>query len=126
MAEEIWKSWEGRPPKTIANPTFNKHIKEIAEIAKLNAVVQRRNTIKGVVKIEWVPKYSMVKAHTCRRTFATNCYLMGIPVKTIMMVTGHRTEKAFMKYIKVSKEQHANIMMSFFKKEEEPVMRKAN
>jgi integrase len=115
LAEEIWNSWGGRPPKPIANPTFNEHVKTLAAAAELDSLVQRRNTIKGQVTVEWVPKHEMVKAHTARRSFATNCYLMGIATRTIMAVTGHRTEKAFMKYIRVSKEEHANKMAEAFK-----------
>lgn len=129
LAEEIWNAWGGKPPKSIHNSDFNAHIKVIAEKAKLDAVVQKRNTIKGVVSIEWVPKHQMVKAHTCRRSFATNCYLMGVPVQTIMAVTGHKTEKAFKKYIRITKEQHANIMMEYFKKSAEDkssIMKVAN
>lgn len=126
IAVEIWKTWENKPPRYIANPTFNKHIKEIAKLAGLDSMVQRRRTVKGVVKIEWVPKWKMVKAHTCRRSFATNCYLMGVPVKTIMAITGHKTEKAFMRYIRVTKQQHADVMMSYFNQKGETIMRKAN
>jgi integrase len=113
IAAEIWDSWKGLPPQQ-NNPSFNKDIKLIAEIAGLNSLVQKRNTIKGVVTIEWVPKFKLVKAHTCRRSFATNSYLMGVPIQTIMAVTGHRTEKAFKKYIRITKETHANIMADFF------------
>lgn len=113
IAEEIWDSWKGLPPKK-SNPDFNAEIKEIAKLAGLDEMVQKRNTIKGRVNIEWVPKWTMVKAHTCRRSFATNCYLMGIPIQTIMAVTGHKTEKAFKKYIRITKETHASIMAGYF------------
>ncbi|GAA4327733.1 hypothetical protein GCM10023149_31320 [Mucilaginibacter gynuensis] len=32
---------------------------------------------------------------------------MGVPSITIMAITGHRTEKAFLKYIKVTPKEHA-------------------
>jgi hypothetical protein len=128
LAEEIWNYWQKNPPKKIDNPTFNEHIKTIAEKAGFDELVQKRNTIKGQVTIQWVKKFEMVKAHTARRSFATNCYLMKIPTRTIMAITGHRTEKAFLKYIRVTKDQHVQIMASFFKNigEKETVMRKAN
>lgn len=127
LAQEIWSYWQKNPPKKIDNPTFNEHIKTIAEKAGFDEPVQKRNTIKGKVSVQWVKKFEMVKAHTARRSFATNCYLMGMPSKTIMAVTGHRTEKAFLKYIRVTKDQHANIMADFFKRNSEtPIMRKAN
>jgi integrase len=116
VAEQIWNEWKGLPPKQ-SNPEFNEQIKLIAEKAGLNEMVQKRNTIKGRVIVEWAPKFKMVKAHTCRRSFATNCYLRGMPMQTIMTVTGHKTEKSFKKYIRITKEQHAAIMAKNFNQE---------
>ncbi|MBL0282281.1 MAG: tyrosine-type recombinase/integrase [Bacteroidetes bacterium] len=48
--------------------------------------------------------------HTARRSFATNQYLEGVPSITIMAITGHKTEKAFMKYIKVTPKGHAELL----------------
>ena len=46
-------------------------------------------------------KYKFVTVHTARRSFATNLMLDEIPVPSIMRVTGHKTESAFWKYIKI-------------------------
>lgn len=119
-AKRIWDSWNGLPPK-IANQVFNRQIKEIAEKAGITEQVQSRNTIKGVVKLEWLPKCKMVTAHTARRSFATNAYSAGMPVKTIMSITGHTTEKAFNKYIRFSKAEHASIMQEFLRRKESGV-----
>ena len=56
------------------------------------------------------PKHELVTTHTARRSFATNQYLAGFPTISIMNITGHRTEKAFMKYIKVTPRQHAEAL----------------
>jgi integrase len=125
IAKEIWDSWKGVVPKH-SNPEFNAQIKIIAEKAGLKEMVPSKTTIKGVVKTEWLPKCQMVKAHTMRRSFATNCALEGIPKQTIMSVTGHKTEKSFMKYVKITKVEHAGIMAGFFNKTEQTVMKKAN
>lgn len=125
-AKKIWDSWQGLPPR-IPNPTFNEQIKTIAEAAKITEQTQSRTTIKGVVKIEWLPKFKMVTAHTARRSFATNAYAGGMPVKTIMSITGHKTEKAFNRYIRFTKTEHASIMQEYLKKRnDEAVMKKAN
>jgi len=123
-AKMLWDGWQGLPPR-IPNPTFNENIKLVAEKARITKPCQRRDTIKGDVKIEWLPKFKMVTAHTARRSFATNSFLKGIPNETIMAVTGHRTEKAFKKYIKVDKEQHAAIMQKHFNKGTEEQKQKA-
>ena len=43
---------------------------------------------------------------------ATNMYLAGIPTIAIMKITGHKTEKEFMKYIKITEEQTAMELMN--------------
>ncbi|MCD7940142.1 MAG: tyrosine-type recombinase/integrase, partial [Bacteroides intestinalis] len=55
-------------------------------------------------------KYELVTSHTARRSFATNLYLSGFPAISIMQITGHCTEKAFMAYIRVTPEQHAELL----------------
>jgi len=57
-------------------------------------------------------KWELITVHTARRSFATNAYLAGVPTISIMKITGHRTESAFMKYIKISQEQNADLLSS--------------
>ena len=47
-------------------------------------------------------KCDLVKTHTARRSGATNMYLAGILTIAIMKITGHKTEREFMKYIKIT------------------------
>ncbi len=54
-----------------------------------------------------IPKYELITSHTARRSFATNLYRRGIPSTQLMMLTGHKTEDSFMKYIKVTAEDNA-------------------
>ncbi|MFZ4058791.1 MAG: tyrosine-type recombinase/integrase [Ferruginibacter sp.] len=61
----------------------------------------------------------MVTTHTARRSFCTNMYLMGVPVPTIMSISGHRTQKSFMMYIKATGEEHAQIMRKFWDEKSE-------
>jgi len=48
-------------------------------------------------------KWLKIRTHTARRSFATNAYLAGIPMRDIMQITGHRTTESFLKYIRVTK-----------------------
>jgi integrase len=52
-------------------------------------------------------KWQLVTTHTARRSFATNLYKSGFPTLSIMAITGHTTEKSFLKYIKVTPDEHA-------------------
>jgi integrase len=91
----------------INDQKVNKLIKHIASLAKINDLVPVEK-IKGGVKIkEDLPKHKLIKTHTARRTGATLFYLAGIPTLDIMKLTGHKTEREFLNYIKLSKEETA-------------------
>lgn len=85
----------------------NHHIKEIGRRAGIIETIGIEK-IKGGRKVpEWVPKCDLIKTHTARRSGATNMYLSDMKTIEIMKITGHRTEKNFLKYIKVTKEENA-------------------
>lgn len=50
-------------------------------------------------------KYEWITTHTARRSFCTNEFLAGSPVKLIMKISGHKTEKDFYKYIRITPEE---------------------
>ena len=61
------------------------------------------------------PKYELVSSHVCRRSFATNLY-GKIDTLTIMKITGHKTEKQFLEYIKITPKEYAEKLKDFWKK----------
>ena len=87
---------------------MNEYVKELAELAKLNETILISFTQGGIKQTKTFLKHQLITMHTARRSFATNAYLMGVPTISIMKITGHRTEKAFLKYIKISQEDNAN------------------
>jgi integrase len=96
-------------PKALSNQKFNHYIKEVCKQAGL--VEQGR--LSSNPKIEL---YKCITSHTARRSFATNLYIDGYPIIEIMKITGHKTEKAFLKYIKVSKLDAAKRLNAYMKK----------
>jgi integrase len=52
-------------------------------------------------------KADLICSHTARRSFATNAYKKGLPISSIMQITGHKTESSFRKYIQLSGKEHA-------------------
>lgn len=90
----------------------NKYIKEIAREAKITEAVEISFIEKGIKKKKTIEKCDLVKTHTARRSGATNMYLAGVPTLAIMKVTGHKTEKEFMKYIKITEEETAMELMN--------------
>jgi len=96
-------------PKTYEQ-RVNKIIKVIAKKVGINNREQIEK-IKGGLKVKTtIPKYDLIKTHTARRTGITNLYLAGIPTLAIQKLSGHRTEINLLKYIKVTKEQNADIL----------------
>jgi len=57
-------------------------------------------------------KWLQIRTHTARRSFATNAYINGVPLLSIMQITGHKTTQNFMKYIRISKLENAMKLMN--------------
>jgi len=55
----------------------------------------------------------LISSHDARRTFATLSYLKNIPIVTIMKITGHRTPKAFLRYVQISRLDHAKLFSKY-------------
>ncbi|MFV0364287.1 MAG: tyrosine-type recombinase/integrase [Suipraeoptans sp.] len=107
---EIWNKYGGELPKVISNQKFNEYLKEVCKVAGINSIEQKGITKGGIRRKQNYEKWQLVSSHTARRSFATNLYLSGFPTLSIMAMTGHKTESAFMKYIKVTNEQHAELL----------------
>jgi integrase len=107
VIREIHKKYDGKLPRMISSQKFNKYLKELGEKAKINSPVFKSLTKGGLRVNKPVEKYKMMVAHTARRSFATNMFLANVPSISIMKITGHHTEKNFMKYIRISQEDNA-------------------
>ena len=63
-------------------------------------------------------KYDFLQTHTARRSFCSNEYLKGTDPMIIMAISGHKSHKSFMRYIKVSNEQFADKMAKIWEERE--------
>lgn len=106
-------------PRSISDQKFNEYIKEICKVvgideltegAKMNPKTKRKETGQ-------YPKYELISSHTCRRSFASNLY-GKLPNMVIMSITGHRTETQFLKYIKITKKEHAETLKRYWANEQ--------
>lgn len=112
----IWEKYSGNLPGNISNQKFNDNLKDVCREAGLTEHVIKSIT-KGGKKLTTVyEKWQLVSSHTARRSFATNLYKSGFPSLSIMQITGHKTESSFLKYIKVTKEEHAKMLMAHWQK----------
>ncbi|NVN96952.1 site-specific integrase [Candidatus Nomurabacteria bacterium] len=108
-ARAILQKYNFQLPKAISNQKFNKYLKDIAEEAGLKDIIITHMTKGGEAVETKQLKYELVTSHVARRSFATNYYKMGVDSLQIMAITGHKTEKEFMKYIKVTGEEKADL-----------------
>lgn len=111
MAAAVLSKYDGHPP-TMSNQKFNKYLKELlAKVPALQVEKSITRTKGGITTTVDIPKWQLVASHTARRSFATNFYLAGdVPMRTIMAITGHKSEAAFLRYLRLDNEQHAKIM----------------
>jgi len=110
VVSEILQKYEYKLPAPITNQRFNEYIKEVARRAKIDNKEAVTRTIGGKLQTITQPKYELISSHTGRRSFCTNMYKRGLPTLMIMSISGHKTEKSFLKYIKVKQEEHAQMM----------------
>lgn len=106
VAQAILEKYNHVLPSTNGQK-LNKYIKEVVQLAGITELIAFNRTVAGKKVTYTKPKYELVSSHTGRRSFATNLYLSGFPAYDIMKITGHKTEQAFLQYLKVSKEQAA-------------------
>jgi len=106
---EILQKYDYKLPKAISNQKFNEALKVIAEIAGLTEQVVKNITKGGETITTVYPKFSLVTSHVARRSFATNAVKRGIEPILVMAITGHKTEREFLKYIKLSSEEKADL-----------------
>lgn len=99
-------------PKSISDQNANKYLKELGQKAGFTEKSYYKKTVGGNVEKYVQEKYERITNHTSRRSFATNMYLAGFDVLSIMKITGHQSERMFMKYICVTQRQMAEKMIT--------------
>lgn len=110
--KKILAKYDNMLPKAYTNQVMNRYLKDVASLAGLKETVE--TTITRAGKVEKTPskKFDLVSTHTARRSFATNLYLADVPSISIMKITGHRSERSFLQYIRVTQEQNADKLVN--------------
>lgn len=115
VVKSILEKYKGTPPEPISNQKFNKHIKKVVLASLIRQNITTGITRGGKRINTTQPKYELISSHTARRSFATNLYKSGFPAISIMAITGHQTQEAFLRYIKVTEEEHATLLMKHWR-----------
>lgn len=107
FVREILRKYNYNLPKPRCIQYFNRCVKEICKKVGLTEPVLWERTVGTEVVIKEIQKWEMISSHTARRSFATNMFLQNIPTYRIMLITGHKSESSFFKYIRVTREENA-------------------
>lgn len=89
LAMRILERHGGRMPAPFVPSATLKHVTDLARAAGI---------------------HKHITTHTARRTFATLQEKAGVPRSIIMRITGHRTEKDYLKYIGITFEHNADML----------------
>ena len=108
--KKILEKYNDNLPRSISNQKMNLYLKDIGQLAGIDEKISITKTIAGITRTTTKPKYKLISTHTGRRTGATNMYLAGIPVHSIMKITGHKTERSFLRYLRFTEEDNARIL----------------
>ena len=117
--KEVLARNEDNFPDKISDQKFNKHIKDICKLAKIDEPVSGGKMIKDEKsklshKQKGIyPKHELITTHFCRRSFATNFY-GEIPTALLKTITGHSTEQQFLEYIGKNQNDYAIQIAEFW------------
>ena len=87
---------------------YLKNIGEKAGITRLHNVTEDRG---GEVVTTQVKAYELIGTHTARRSFICNMLKHGYDSHIIMKITGHNDAKSFKKYVRLTSEDAALLML---------------
>lgn len=108
-AREVLERYDWSAPHVGYNQ-FCKDIKEVCRRAGITESVKVTRS-RGAAKVEEVhPKWELVSSHTARRTGATLLAQTGISLKSLMLITGHRTLTSLEKYLRLTSEENAKAL----------------
>jgi integrase len=109
VVNTILKKYDNSLPLVPKNNEFNRIIKIVGEkLPSLHVPFTKQITYKRELTEVVLMKYSFLQTHTARRSFCSNEYLKGTDPLIIMSISGHKSHKSFMRYIKVSGDQFAD------------------
>lgn len=109
----------GRAPRMCIQ-TFNRYVKDVCREVGIDSVVQvPSGTLAHLGKEQGdvVRKWELCSSHTARRTGASLLYKSGVPIRVCRYLTGHTKDDTFLRYIKIDREEAADILANstFFK-----------
>jgi integrase len=116
---EILNRNKGNFPTALSAQKFNKHLKDLCKIAKINQPIEgaKVNDKTGRKEPGVYPKHELMTSHVCRRSFASNFY-GEIPTALLISITAHATEQQFLEYIGKTTNDYAIQIAEYWNKQQ--------
>jgi len=86
----------------VSNVKFNLYIKEVGKIARIDQGILVTKYPGGIRTDTLRPKYELITSHTGRRSLVTNLIIAGLNHTVIRSISGHKTQAAFERYIRLA------------------------
>lgn len=110
IVKSIMQKRDWQPFEPVRNQVYNRYLKEIAKMAGITQLVEKKNTHGGIEKINQVPKFKLVFSHTGRRSFTTNFILSGGTKDEVKLMIGHLKQDVTETYIKAEMQKRAVLL----------------
>lgn len=97
----------------ISNQKYNEYLKELGQLAGIDAQTRMVYYAGNTRYDEFFPKYQLLTSHCARRTFVVTALQLGIPVEVIIRWTGHSDYEAMKPYVAIVDELKKSEMSKF-------------
>jgi len=104
QAQAILERYKGKylnALPVISNQKTNDYVKELAQLAGIDTMVETTRTVGNKQYTQAFPKHALVSTHTARRTFITLSLEKGMRPEVVMQITGHKNYKTLMRYVRI-------------------------
>lgn len=104
FVQEIFTKYNGDITSGLSCQHFNRYMKKLTKMMGFNDKITFSYTRGSSLVTETREEWELISSHTARRSFATNMILSGMATYQVMAITGHTTEKAFYRYLRLTKD----------------------
>jgi hypothetical protein len=103
---EILAKYNYVMPRVPTNQRMNKNLKAIAKLLEWDEIkyIPKYDNYGKLISVEEIPLKKIFSTKFMRKTSATIDNMLGVPTKTSMKRTGHKTFAAYSRYVDVNKD----------------------
>ena len=103
---EVLEKYNFKMPEVVSNFRMNQNLKTIADLLDWTEIkyIPKYDNYGKLIRVEEVPLKDIFCTKFMRKTAATIDNMLGVPTKTSMKRTGHKTFAAYSRYVDVNKD----------------------